>query len=927
MRLTRAHIDGFGILVEEDFEFAPALNVVYGPNEAGKTTLQQALLALLHGFYSGERVAPQEKQHHVRFRPWSGTSYGGKLYLRLDSGATYLISRRFDSPEPETQIFDTTTGRDITNQFVRKRRGYVDFCERQLGMSRGVFESIACVRQGQLALISEGEAQAITDTIIRLVDSAPADISVRTVLDRLMTAIRSIGTERSRSGPIFRARQVLAKNTQRLEKRQELATTLENDYARRQELMRRVEALGQAEHDLETQLKITKYRALKSLQRKLSDIERQRQEVQERLHQMDAQPLISPQDRDQLLKSLEELRLMRRQRTELFDDLRRIEQSRDASRQELEKIPVPQEVWRSGQDREFFPIKKEWEDLQGKAEEARAEQKKLEQDLHKAGISREVFKMLQALDDRQLDVIRKADIAASETQENVESIDEEIRRQGLWTKIARSGLGGLAGLMLLIALLAGFMPTSIFAAFIGLFSKAAFTSILLSIVALYVVLELTFTYNTSQLQDRRQKELNTQRIAHRDLMEQLAPYKVTTFNDLEYHKYTHDEVRKRHSQASRFTQRIEDVQKKLQFWLEKFGVQSPSLEEMNIIAERLQMGRHQWENIQKLSVRIEAMDADVRRLDERLDAVSTRIHQLLEAAQCWSGNIESDAAHYLALAEQTQQHHALARELEQLNAREAELREGRAGGSVAEQLEQLEAELGSQLSKPDLQPYNELVDGLQRKRAEKQKLQIELAGLNERILQQESQLPNVSELEEEIAAAEQEITELVKKRQALELAAETLRDAAQKAHRDFAPRLAQNVGRYIGNLTHNRYDEVYIDPEDFNMKVAHGRAKTLVPLDFLSFGTQEQIYLLMRAAIAQLFSSSAESVLLFLDDPLAHADDKRQVDALRLIWELSRNQQVFYFTKDKNILDNLEQLKADFNYIPLQPARERVALR
>ena len=35
MILTRLHIDGFGVLVDREFEFASGLNLIFGPNEAG----------------------------------------------------------------------------------------------------------------------------------------------------------------------------------------------------------------------------------------------------------------------------------------------------------------------------------------------------------------------------------------------------------------------------------------------------------------------------------------------------------------------------------------------------------------------------------------------------------------------------------------------------------------------------------------------------------------------------------------------------------------------------------------------------------------------------------------------------------------------------------------------------------------------------
>ena len=58
MRLTRIEIEGFGALRAVDLHFGPAMNLVVGPNEAGKSTLQEAILAGLYGLQSADRTRP-----------------------------------------------------------------------------------------------------------------------------------------------------------------------------------------------------------------------------------------------------------------------------------------------------------------------------------------------------------------------------------------------------------------------------------------------------------------------------------------------------------------------------------------------------------------------------------------------------------------------------------------------------------------------------------------------------------------------------------------------------------------------------------------------------------------------------------------------------------------------------------------------------
>src|SRR5919109_3563862 len=55
MRLTRIEIGGFGSLHDLDLRFGPAMNLVVGPNEAGKSTLQEAIVTGLYGLLAGDR--------------------------------------------------------------------------------------------------------------------------------------------------------------------------------------------------------------------------------------------------------------------------------------------------------------------------------------------------------------------------------------------------------------------------------------------------------------------------------------------------------------------------------------------------------------------------------------------------------------------------------------------------------------------------------------------------------------------------------------------------------------------------------------------------------------------------------------------------------------------------------------------------------
>jgi len=106
MRLRRVDLAGFGCLTDFSVEFGPGLNVLFGENEAGKSTLQQAVCSLLYGFYDNDRARPDETARHDRFRPWPdgrpAALFRGALEYELEDGRAFEVRRDFSTADVPT---------------------------------------------------------------------------------------------------------------------------------------------------------------------------------------------------------------------------------------------------------------------------------------------------------------------------------------------------------------------------------------------------------------------------------------------------------------------------------------------------------------------------------------------------------------------------------------------------------------------------------------------------------------------------------------------------------------------------------------------------------------------------------------------------------------------------------------------------------
>ncbi len=106
MQITKLEILGFGKFHNFSLDFSSKCNVIYGENEAGKSTLHSFIQAMLYGIPS----APSKKEEFFRYLPFSknemshasptvpmeNTQFGGSLYFHYQN-EDYRISRDFSN--------------------------------------------------------------------------------------------------------------------------------------------------------------------------------------------------------------------------------------------------------------------------------------------------------------------------------------------------------------------------------------------------------------------------------------------------------------------------------------------------------------------------------------------------------------------------------------------------------------------------------------------------------------------------------------------------------------------------------------------------------------------------------------------------------------------------------------------------------------
>ncbi len=113
MELLDLHISGFGKFQDQDLSFQDGLNIIYGKNEAGKSTLHTFIRCMLFGL-ERSRGRASKNDLYTHYKPWDQRSpYGGQLRVK-QNGNIYRIERIFQKDQRSFAIIDETRGREVT---------------------------------------------------------------------------------------------------------------------------------------------------------------------------------------------------------------------------------------------------------------------------------------------------------------------------------------------------------------------------------------------------------------------------------------------------------------------------------------------------------------------------------------------------------------------------------------------------------------------------------------------------------------------------------------------------------------------------------------------------------------------------------------------------------------------------------------------
>ncbi len=197
MKIEDIKINSFGTLQNKEINLNDKINIIYGKNESGKSTLITYIKTIFYGISRNKNG--REISDYDKYKPWNSEEFSGKIKYILDNGEQFEIFRDFNKKTPK--IYNANM-EDVTKQFNIDKKGGSQFFLEQVGMDENIFTSTIMAEQQEVKL-NEQKQNLLIQRIANIVGTGDSNMSYNKVRERLnKKQLEEIGTERTQGKPI-----------------------------------------------------------------------------------------------------------------------------------------------------------------------------------------------------------------------------------------------------------------------------------------------------------------------------------------------------------------------------------------------------------------------------------------------------------------------------------------------------------------------------------------------------------------------------------------------------------------------------------------------------------------------------------------------------------------------------------------------------
>jgi DNA repair exonuclease SbcCD ATPase subunit len=197
LKINGFKINGFGKLKNKEIKLNNGINVIFGENESGKSSMLKFISSMLYG--ASKNKNGKDISDFDKYKPWETEEFSGKISYTLDNEEKFEVYREFKKKNP---VIYNSQKEDISKTFqIDKTRG-IDFFKEQTGIDEETFYSTAITEQEGIKL-SKSSQNSIIQKISNLISSGDDSISFKKALDKInRSQNEEVGTERTSQRPI-----------------------------------------------------------------------------------------------------------------------------------------------------------------------------------------------------------------------------------------------------------------------------------------------------------------------------------------------------------------------------------------------------------------------------------------------------------------------------------------------------------------------------------------------------------------------------------------------------------------------------------------------------------------------------------------------------------------------------------------------------
>ncbi|MBE8846590.1 AAA family ATPase [Enterococcus durans] len=895
MRILRIEIAAFGKWRQKSFDFTSGNQLIYGENEAGKSTIYQFIQAILFGF-------PSKGKKKKDYTPKDGSAYGGKLWLEHPVYGEIMVERYKQQNRGKAKVrFNEQVGSDeLLEKLITP-------------LTKELFQQVFTFQQEQLTELEYLREKELHDALISLGITGSSQVFQK------------------RQDYFQEAQQLFKKKGQKLLINQKLNEwkLLQEKVQQKQNQEAYFSQLVQQEQNYSQEQTVLQEK-LQKINEKISQIKQQELNypLYEEWQTLKSKSL-SEVPEEKLLIDLEDFSKRYQQMTERLDELETTLEKHSGMDQQsaryyfyLENEETLKEILK--QQNQVEQSLKEWERLQIEERETESELKILEQRWHwlrqqapKEFLYTEEWQQLlteyRSLSEKRNQLSIRSEIIEEQQlalETEINKIEEEhpelINSQPVSSQPKMN--------LQLIVISAIFI---VIAFFIPMPWKLVPILFVVGNVAYYLYKQRATGQksNLAEVKGMWQEKLG-QLDSVLAQIEELNQKNKKCFTEQQVFEKKIGEFSSRNHLAQMNTfeamrtygQEVSDYQRLLELFEQKQVRVKEIKQKLMLVESKLEIvkewlpihDRQLTEKMGLLAQFVEAMEQlKFARSYQQNTLLKQEINQLKKKQKTllaeYNGQLQkaglmypSEVPVYLQKAKQTKTHLKRLTELTEMLTSlfpKSKTREQLSQELRTYQQEQYRYQLEEK----------EIIEKRQRLKIQVEELQRD---------------GTLDELYQEASLVKSQLEQLFEEWGGLAIAATFLGDLSTEMSERQLPQLLKIAGDYLGVLTKDHYHEILLQNDTLTLT----DGSTEYPIYELSTGTKDQLIMAMRFAYLSLEAKRSICPII-IDDGWLHYDHQRKYQLAKLLAEFGEKYQVICFSSDQEMVSYYQELKQAVNIL------------